>query len=139
MTPPTPPLYYNDYLDDLGFRQPLGRCPRVLDIYFSGPPGFGYIYTPTLYRNITIVDGATLSIMLSTQTGTDITKTGTTGIMVAYKLALNGDDFNVGSTFYNTTSIGLTGDNRQGITLGRGMALAVGVCFGSAVASSRTG
>jgi hypothetical protein len=138
MTTPTPPTYYNDYLDSNGVRQPLGRCPRVLDIYFSGPPGCGYIYTPTLYRNSTIVDGATLSLMISAETeyGMDITKTGPTGIMVAYKLALNGNDFNVGSTFYNTPSIGLTQDNTKGITLGRGMAIAVGVSFGSNVQSN---
>jgi len=136
MTTPTPPLYYNDYLDALGFRQPLGRCPRVLDIYFSGPPGCGYIYTPTLYRNQTIVFGGTLSIMLSAQTGTDITKTGTTGIMVAYKLGLNGADDHVGPTFYNIPSIGLTADNSRGFTLGRGMAIAVGVSFGTGVTNN---
>lgn len=136
MTTPTPPTYYNDYLDASSFRQPLGRCPRVLDIYFSGPAGCGYIYTPTLYRNTTTVNGGTLSIMISAQTGIDITKTGTTGIMVAYKLALSGNDFNAGSTFYNSTSIGLTADNSRGFTLGRGMALAVGVSFGTGVTNN---
>jgi hypothetical protein len=133
MTTPTPPTYYNDYVDSTGVRQPLGRCPRVLDIYFSGPNGCGYIFTPPLYRNSTAVNGGTLSLMICAETGMDITKSGPTGIQVAYKLALNGSDFNVGSTFYNTPSIGLTQDNTKGITLGRGMAIAIGVCFGNQV------
>lgn len=132
MTTPAGTTYYNDYKNPTGAGQtPGSRCPRVLDIYMSGPVGCGYIYTPTLYRSQ--LNGTTLDLMISAQTGIDITKTGSTGIMVAYKLGPDGTQDQVGSLLTGTSKIGLTADNSKGITLSVGSAIAIGVSFGSSV------
>lgn len=132
MTTPTPPIYYNDFLDAFGFRAPNSRQPRFLDIYMSGPVGCGYIYTPSLYRDTRL--GLGLTLMISAQTGIDITKTGNTGIMVAYKLVTNdGTQENVGTGLYSSPRKALTSDNTTGISLGIGSAMAIGVSFGSGV------
>ena len=136
MTTPTPPLYYNDFLNASGLRGVTGRAPRRLDIFMSGPPGCGYIYTPTFNRDFGGGHGSTLSLMLSAQTGQDITKTGLTGVMVAYKLGNDSSQTNVGSTFYSNPTTVLTTDNKQGITLSKGMSIAIGVSFGAGVTNN---
>ena len=134
MTTPTPPTYYNDY-EAGGFRTPNTRQPRVLDIYLQGPRGCGYIYTPAFYRDARL--GTTLSLMISAQTGIDISKTGSTGIMVAYKLvADDGTQLQAGTQLLNSSSIGLTTDNTRGISLAVGGAIAVGVSFGSGITNN---
>lgn len=136
MTTPTPPKYYNDFLNASGLRGVTGRAPRRLDIFMSGPPGCGYIYTPTFNRDFGGGHGSTLSLMISAQTGQDITKTGLTGVMVAYKLGNDSSQTSVGSTFYSNTTTVLTTDNKQGITLSKGMSIAIGVSFGAGVTNN---
>ena len=134
MTTPTPKTYYNDFLDAGGFRKPDSRQPRFLDVYLSGPVGCGYIYTPSIYRDPRIGSGSGITFMISAATGIDITKTGNTGIMVAYKLVQNdGTQENTGTGLYDSPRKALTADNTTGITLGNGSAMALGVSFGSGV------
>jgi len=136
MTTPTPPLYYNDFENALGLRGVTGRAPRRLDIYMSGPVGCGYIYTPTLNRDSAGGHGSTLSLMISAQTGIDITKTGSTGIMVAYKLGNDASQTNVIANFNSNPTVVLTTDNKQGITLSKGMSIAIGLSFGTGVTNN---
>jgi hypothetical protein len=132
MTTPLGKTYYFDFKNSPGAGQtPGSRCPRVLDIYMSGPRGCGYIYTPSLYRSQ--LNGTTLALMISAQTGIDITKTGSTGIMVAYKLGPDGNQERVGNLLTGTNRILLTTDNTKGLTLSVGSAIAIGVSFGSGV------
>jgi hypothetical protein len=135
MTTPAGTTYYNDYTNPSGAGQtPGSRCPRVLDIYMSGPPGLGYIYTPTLYRSQ--LNGTTLDLMISAQTGIDITKTGSTGIMVAYKLGVDGTQDQVGNLLTGTNKTILTVDDTKGITLSVGSAIAIGLSFGTGVTNN---
>jgi len=133
MTTPAGTSYYLDYIAPFpgAGQTPGSRCPRVLDIYMSGPRGCGYIYTPTLYRSQ--VNGVTLGLMISAQTGIDITKTGITGIMVAYKMGVDGTQERVGNLLTGTNRILLTTDNTKGLTLSVGSAIAIGVSFGPSV------
>lgn len=131
MTTPTPPTYYNDFLSG-GVRGPTTRQPRFLDIYLAGPAGCGYIYTPSLYRDARM--GITLNVMISAQTGTDMTKTGITGIMVSYKLVSNNEDqLNATNAVFNSPKTTLTADNTSGISLSVGGVIAIGVSFGTGV------
>lgn len=136
MTTPTPPLYYNDFQNDSGLRGVTGRAPRRLDIFMSGPGGCGYIYTPTFNRDFAGGHGSTLSLMISAQTNTNITTTGSNAITVAYKLGNDFSQTNVGSTFYNNLTTVLNTDNKQGITLSKGMSIAIGVSFGAGVTNN---
>ena len=132
MTTPTPIPYYNDFETPEG-RSPGSRCPRVLDLYMSGPAGQGYIYTPTLYRSES--NGTTLSLMISVQDGTNmITNSGLTGIQVAYKMGVDGTQFQVGDILNSINKTILTTDDTKGLTLSVGSAIAIGASFGSAVA-----
>jgi hypothetical protein len=132
MTTPSGKTYYFDYKNSPGAGQtPGSRCPRVLDLYMSGPRGCGYIYTPTLYRSQ--LNGTTLALMISAQTGIDITKTDSTAIAVAYKMGVDGTQERVGNLLTDTNKVNLTVDNTKGLTLSVGSAIAIGVSFGSGV------
>ena len=132
MTTPTPRPYYNDFETPEG-RSAGSRCPRVLDLYMSGPAGQGYIYTPTLYRSE--LNGTTLSLMISVQDGINmITNSGLTGVQVAYKMGVDGTQFQVGDILNSINKTILTTDDTKGLTLSVGSAIAIGVSFGSAVA-----
>ena len=95
MTTPAGSSYYYDIKAAGAGQAPGSRCPRVLDIFMSGPRNRGFIYTPTLYRSP--LNGTTLDLMISAQTGIDITKTGSTGIMVSYKKGIDGTQERVGN------------------------------------------
>ena len=133
MTTPTPPTYYNDFISGSpAVRGPTTRQPRVLDVYLQGPVGCGYIYTPSFYRDERL--GITLNVMISAQTGIDITKTGNTGIMVSYKLvSTDGQQLNASTAVFNSPKTTLTADNTSGISLSVGGAIAIGIYFGSGV------
>ena len=131
MTTPAGSSYYYDIKAAGAGQAPGSRCPRVLDIFMSGPRNKGFIYTPTLYRSP--LNGTTLDLMISAQTGIDITKTGSTGIMVSYKKGIDGTQERVGNLLNGTNRTLLTTDNTKGITLSVGSAIAIGVSFGSGV------